>query len=150
MKTLGSLLLLTTLLAFCAGRLYAASPDGSSFKGYKVNCTEYTGKGCKEIYAPVCGIDGKTYSNNCELCLKNGGPNANVCAKHKGKCDMVGKKLDCPVNPSGACTMDLMYHCGSNGPTYGNKCDYCNHQVKNDDLTLLWEEHCYFGQPLCE
>ncbi len=43
------------------------------------NCSELD-QGCTVIYEPVCGIDNKTYSNNCEL------KKANMKKACKGEC----------------------------------------------------------------
>ncbi|CAM5133114.1 unnamed protein product [Eretmochelys imbricata] len=52
----------------------------------KIDCSRYPRKiSCPRIYAPVCGTDGVTYSNECLLCAEilNG---ATIGLAHKGKC----------------------------------------------------------------
>ena len=52
---------------------------------FKINieCPEH----CPEIYKPICGTDGKTYSNDCELkveaCYTH---NHDLKVEHEGEC----------------------------------------------------------------
>ncbi len=49
------------------------------------------GCACPEIYAPVCGVDGMTYSNACEARC------AGVEIAHEGMCEPICKPLPCDV-----------------------------------------------------
>ena len=63
---------------------------------------------CPANYAPVCGVDGRTYGNMCNL-------NANhVVLKNQGEC----KTSEKPI----MCTLDWRPVCGTDGVTYGNMC----------------------------
>ncbi|KAH3725065.1 serine protease inhibitor dipetalogastin-like [Dreissena polymorpha] len=61
---------------------------------------------CTMDYRPVCGVDGITYDNLCELNCES------VQKKHDGACP----KTDCP------CPRNLDYVCGDDGLTYDNHC----------------------------
>ncbi|XP_051514706.1 serine protease inhibitor Kazal-type 1-like isoform X2 [Myxocyprinus asiaticus] len=54
----------------------------------EAKCTESDNNGmCSREYDPVCGDDGKTYSNECMLCWENSQNNQNVKVMYKGECN---------------------------------------------------------------
>ncbi|MFP4656067.1 MAG: Kazal-type serine protease inhibitor domain-containing protein [Candidatus Woesearchaeota archaeon] len=84
---------------------------------------------CTREFDPVCGSDGKTYSNSCVAKEQNG-----VEIAHEGECesekedsDEVREKILCTDEQQEAefCTMEYNPVCGSDGKTHGNACTAC-------------------------
>ncbi|XP_044884061.1 serine protease inhibitor Kazal-type 1-like [Mauremys mutica] len=85
MKIKGAFVFLS--LAFCCFILGVTTQGGSQpdCSKYKTPDGTWIG-GCPRNYAPVCGTDGITYSNECLLCEKISETGVPIGIKHKGGC----------------------------------------------------------------
>uniref|UniRef100_A0A8C9JUW5 Double-headed protease inhibitor, submandibular gland n=1 Tax=Panthera tigris altaica TaxID=74533 RepID=A0A8C9JUW5_PANTA len=107
--------------------------------GYQVNCSQYNRKGsgiaCSKELKPICGIDHKTYSNECMFCLLNQNKQFQLRKLYDDKC-----QIEC-TNYSAICTMEYFPLCGSDGKVYSNKCSFCN-EVRRGTLFLAKYGQC--------
>ncbi|KAM9226568.1 double-headed protease inhibitor, submandibular gland-like [Leptosomus discolor] len=92
---------------------------------------------CTLEYRPICGTNGITYTNKCNFCnaVANG---LDLNLRHQGECF---QEIDCS-NQKGSnliCTADYKPLCGSDGKTYGNKCQFCN--AVSMSQGTLWLKH---------
>ncbi|XP_036170354.1 double-headed protease inhibitor, submandibular gland-like [Myotis myotis] len=126
MKTITALAVLALVAT-----TWAVSPPAI---GTAVDCSKYQGKGsrlaCTRQYKPICGADGKVYSNECMYCSLRQERGAVLRKLHDGEC------VKC-TNYSEACTMEYMPHCGSDGVVYANRCLFCNGVVKSRGALYL-------------
>lgn len=81
---------------------------------------------CPLIYAPVCGNDKNTYSNECAL----------NCAKKSNEDLKVQYSGDCAQSDLCICTFEYDPLCGSDGAVYGNQCEFICAQKKNPQLSI--------------
>lgn len=111
--------------------------------------------GCPNIVEYICGSDGRTYANGCELnCARR--YDSNLRMHSKGKCN--GAPPPAPMQPISpppqmqnvppaqplmcACPYNLDELCGNDGRTYSNQCEFNCAKQYNGNLGIVSRGRC--------
>ena len=92
---------------------------------------------CPDIFEPICGSDGVTYSSSCKMRQAECRDQLVILRKHFGPC-----KSKCEAN----CTEDYQPVCGSDGITYDNHCKLEKASCKSDGkVSFSYEVSSFLG-----
>jgi hypothetical protein len=87
----------------CGPTQYCAFPTGTCGK-VPGTCTQRPGPGCPEYYSPVCGCDGKTYSNACFSASKGVSVQHLGACKTKQSCNQLNQSYVAAVQKAKSCS----------------------------------------------
>jgi len=93
---------------------------------------------CQMNYDPICGSNGMTYSNLCQLTTHNCVKRDSVTVQYAGEC-----LATCNM----ACTFDYNPVCGTDAVTYSNKCELeAMSCVRKTAVAVAHTGECVFAQ----
>jgi len=94
---------------------------------------------CNFNWSPLCGSDGRTYANRCEMDSFNCLRKSAVTVSHAGECRAV-------PTCNNICHMDWTPVCGTDGRTYGNRCELdsavCKTKGTKSAVSLAYAGEC--------
>ncbi|XP_045617329.2 serine protease inhibitor dipetalogastin isoform X5 [Procambarus clarkii] len=96
---------------------------------------------CGTEYVPVCGTDGVTYDNQCQL-DRVSCRDALVTKRNDGPCASSGGSSGGSSLCTQACPITYAPVCGSDRVTYSNACTFGNAVCKDTSLTKLYDGPC--------
>ncbi|XP_072844986.2 ovomucoid [Pogona vitticeps] len=125
----------------CRKGIFNNREKRNAAKEYKLECSKIladvnkNGTSCSDLWSPVCGSDGKTYSNKCFLCSEIVKSDDILALKHEGECpEVVRGMADCAKYPQTRgkvlCKRSTQEICGTDDVTYSNECMLCDRILK--------------------
>ncbi|CAG0901654.1 unnamed protein product [Cyprideis torosa] len=102
---------------------------------------------CPANFDPVCGTDGRTYSNECNLEAERRCNNPRLFVASRGECRRGGGGGGGGGGQCGsiACPYNYDPVCGSDGNTYPNECSLRAERCNNPRLFVVYKGQCSGG-----